>query len=153
MNICKCSNTLIIGENKSDLLFYDLNKEQFDGKIPNFPCKNNNCLINIDNNKFIYAGDNGNIYLIQIGTLLIKQYTVKSSIQTINLLNNGLIILIGNKKNTNLIKIINIYDQKEIDLGKTNSQDIFTSIVQLEEENYIAASSKCGLIEIFYLKE
>ena len=154
MNICKCSNTLIIGENKSDLHFYDLNKEEFDGKMENFPCKNNNCLINIDNNKFIYAGDNGDIYLIQIGTLLIiKQYTVKSSIQTINLLNNGLIILIGNKDGTNLIKIINIYDQKEIDFGKTNSHDIFTSIVQLKEENYIAASSKCGLIEILYLKE
>ena len=61
--------------------------------MDDFPCLNNNCLINIDNKKFIYGRNDGKIFLIQIGTLkIIKIFEVDSKIQTINLLNNGLII-------------------------------------------------------------
>ena len=61
--------------------------------MDDFPCLNNNYLINIDNKKFIYGRNDGKIFLIQIGTLkIIKIFEVDSKIQTINLLNNGLII-------------------------------------------------------------
>jgi len=89
------------------------------------------------------------IYLIQIGTLNIKKkFKINSKIEAINLLKNGLIILIGDNK---LIKRINIYKEEEIDSSKINSNDLFTSIVQLNNENYIAASNTLGKIEIFCL--
>ena len=115
-----------------------------------FPCLNNNCLINIDNKKFIYGRNDGKIFLIQIGTLkIIKIFEVGTKIQTINLLNNGLIILIGEDQ---LIKRINIYDGNKINSGKTNAFGLFTTVVQLGEQNCIAASNKLGLIEIFNLE-
>ena len=148
-NICKCAKTLIIG-NKKDLNFYDLDIKDFIGKMNDFPCLNNNCLINIDNKKFIYGRNDGKIFLIQIGTLkIIKIFEVDSKIQTINLLNNGLIILIGEDQ---LIKRINIYDGNKINSGKTNAFGLFTTVVQLGEQNCIAASNKLGLIEIFNLE-
>ena len=149
MNICKCANILIYGGPHSDLFFYDLDIKRNVGNISKFSCQSNNCLINIDNINFIYGGNNGMIYLIQIGTLNIKKkFKINSKIEAINLLKNGLIILIGDNK---LIKRINIYKEEEIDSSKINSNDLFTSIVQLNNENYIAASNTLGKIEIFCL--
>ena len=144
-DICKCGNTIISGSPVGNLKIYDLESNKEIKCFKNFPCSRNNCLLNLDNKKFIYSGS-GKIYIIQVSLkCIIKTIDAHSeSISAINLLKDGSIISIGNDFE---IKRWNIYNGNLIDSGKVNSPNV-TSIVHSERENYIAVSTECGEIEI-----